>query len=271
MEKSAKDARFFFKTAKMAAIVLFFLIVLSQCVAEKKAHATEEKKEPVISGILVVDSSSSYVDKLSGEKLYKGFVVQPRVTVIAEKIGAYLSVQATKVANGKNFEESSANSVEYSVGVEKEVGILKIDGGYGFSDIKNSEGDMHFLYVVAELPDAIENLTPYVMAEVDIPVKKEILEGGFLYRAGAKYAIKASKQEITFDLSLAGHDGAYGYRPQVLSFGRLTVSTILKAWGLEVKPEINFQKRLGVSTKHGGIAEDRIWFGIQIAMPINFL
>ncbi len=106
------------------------------------------------------------------------------------------------------------------------------------------------------------------MAEVDIPVQKNILEGGFLYRVGARYALKVNKQKIAFDFSMAGHNGVYGYKPQALSSGRLTISTIFKMLGIEAMPEINFQKRFGTSHKNGGIVENLIWFGLRIVLPL---
>jgi len=256
---------------KFIIFLAVFFLISGSCSIKKASAGEAERKDPTISGIVMIDSSSMYVDKLSGAALYRGFVVQPSALIVLEKLGVYLNVTATKVADGKSFSKSSKNSVDYSIGAEKEIGILKIDAGYGFSDIKNSKGDLHFLYIVAELPNIIKNLTPYIMAEVDIPVQKKILEGGFLYRAGAKYALKVSKQEIILDLSVAGHDGVYGYKPQALSSGRLTVSTILEVWGLEVRPEVNLQKRFGLSSKHGGITDNVIWFGLRIALPIEFL
>lgn len=246
-----------------------FFLIIGSCSVKKSSAEEAEKKEPTISGIIMIDSASMYIDKLSGETLYRGFVMQPSGLVVFEKLGGlYLGITGTKVADGEKFTKSSKNSIDYIIGAEKEIGIMKIDAGYGFSDIKNSKGDLHFLYIIAELPNVIENLTPYVMTEVDIPVKKKILAGGFLYRAGAKYALKVSKQEIVFDLSVAGHDGAYGYKSQTLNSGRLTIFTIVEMWGLELKPEINLQKRFGLSPKHGGIADNVIWIGLRIALPI---
>jgi hypothetical protein len=117
----------------------------------------------------------------------------------------------------------------------------------------------------------VGKLTPYVTIEVDLPVKKEILEGGFMYRAGAKYPVKISGQPIEIDLSLAGHDGIYGYRREKISAARLTLSTLFKLGKLELTPELNFQKRLKYSSENGGIAKDRVYGGFRIALPFGIL
>jgi hypothetical protein len=219
-----------------------------------------------LAGYLMLDSYSTYVDKVSGETLHHGPLIQPRFSVMAEPWGVYLSVAG--YSNLKSFNKYSANSMEYAVGIEREFGSVKLDAGYGYSDIKSSKGDVHFFYSTIELRELVDKVSPYVMLELDLPVNKEILEGGFMYRMGAKYPVQVSGQIFDFDLSLAGHDGIYGYRPEKISSARLTLSTLFKLGHLELTPELNFQKRLGYSD---GIARDRIYGGLKMILPFDIL
>lgn len=60
-------------------------------------------------------------------------------------------------------------------------------------------------------------------------------------------------------------------RPERISSARLTLSTLFKLGQLEFTPELNFQKRLGYSYENGGIAKDRIYGGIKIALLFDIL
>jgi hypothetical protein len=189
--------------------------------------------------------------------------------IAAEPLGAYLIIGTYN--NFKRFNKHSANSLEYIVGIEREIGIIKLDAGYGYSDIKNSSGDVHYFYSIIEFREVVDKLTPYLALELDLPVSKDVLEGGFMYRAGGKYPVKISGQPIDIDLSIAGHDGSYGYRPEKISAARLTLSILFKLGHLELTPEINFQKRLGYSSENGGIAKDRIYGGLNLVLLFGIL
>lgn len=130
---------------------------------------------------------------------------------------------------------------------------------------------MYYFYGTVEFREVVDKLTPYMTIEVDLPVEREILEGGFMCRVGAKYPVKISKQSIDIDLSVAGHDGIYGYRTEKISSARLTISSLFKLGKLELAPEINFQKRLGYSYRDGGIAKDRTYGGLRMTLPFDVL
>lgn len=204
-------------------ITVFVLIIclLSVSVGGVAAEDSQSDKKFGLTGYFTVDPYSSYVDKVSGETIYNGPVIQSRLVVVAEPWGMYVSLVAYN--NFKSFDKHSANSLEYAIGIERELGIIKLDAGYGYSDIKNSRGDVHYFYSTIEFRELLNKLTLYLSLELDLPVKKEILEGGFMYRVGGKYPVKISDQSIDIDLSLAGHDGIYGYRPEKISSARLTL------------------------------------------------
>lgn len=247
------------------SLIIFFM--LWHCVAAALAEALQADKKFGLTGYLTIDTYSSYVDKVSGESLHNGPVIHSCLAVAAEPLGAYLFIGTYN--NLKGFNKHSGNSLEYAIGVEREIGIIKLDAGYGYSDIKNSRGDVHYFYSTIEFRELLDRLTPYLSLELDLPVKKEILEGGFMYRIGGKYPVKISEQTIDIDLSLAGHDGIYGYRPEKISSARLTFSTLFKLGHLELTPELNFQKRLGYSYENGGLSKDRIYGGLKMVLPFD--
>lgn len=243
--------------------------LLAVCVGGVAAEDAQADKKFVMTGYLTMDTYSSYVDKVSGEALHNGPVIYPHLFIAAEPLGAYMSIGL--YSNFKGFNKHAANSLEYAIGIEREIGIIKLDAGYGYSDIKSSKGDVHYFYSTMEFRELLNKATPYLSLELDLPVKKEILEGGFMYRIGGKYPVKIAEQTIDIDLSLAGHDGIYGYRPEKISAARLTLSTLFKVGGLELTPEINFQKHLGYSSENGGIAKDKIYGGLNLVLSFGIL
>ncbi|MFA4828868.1 MAG: hypothetical protein WC855_07115 [Thermodesulfovibrionales bacterium] len=252
-------------------ITVLGLIVclLAVCVGDVAAEDLQPDKKFGLTGYLTMDTYSSYVDKVSGETLHNGPVIHPNLLIAAEPLGIYISLGIYN--NFEGFNNHSANSLEYAVGIEREISLIKLDAGYGYSDIKSSKGDVHYFYSTIEFREVADKLTPYVTAELDLPVNKEELDGGFMYRVGGKYSLKISEQAIDIDLSLAGHDGIYGYRAEKISSARLILSTLFKFRHLELTPELNFQKRLGYSYENGGIAKDKIYGGLKMVLPFNIL
>ncbi|MFA5986089.1 MAG: hypothetical protein WC819_01920 [Parcubacteria group bacterium] len=217
------------------------------------AQASDEQEEATglsVSGDVTVATMN--VDALSGEKLSSHITIAP--TVIVSYDDFYASATLTTEDFDKRFSDNTANSVQISVGMEKEFAGITFDGGMGFLDTQNSAGDFWCIYLNAEMKELA--IIPYIKVEVDIPTNKEITEGGFLYRFGGKYAWN----EILFDLSVAGHDGAYGYKPQALSSGLLSVSREFTLWGQKIIPSVNIQKTFDTD----GIAEDLVWLNLQV-------
>lgn len=255
---------------KTPVLVLWLIIcMIAVCGSGIDAEDSQTEKNFRLTSYLLMDAYSSYVDKVSGETIHDGPVIYPHLLIAAEPSGIYASLGIYN--NFKGFNKHSANSLEYAIGIEREIGIIKLDAGYGYSDIKSSKGDVHYFYSTIEFREVLHKLTPYVTVELDLPVNKEILEGGFMYRVGGKYPVKISGQSINIDLSFAGHDGIYAYRPEKISSARLTLSTLFKLGHLELTPELNFQKRLGYSSEDGGIAKDRIYGGLKVVLPFGIL
>ena len=168
-----------------------------------------------------------------------------------------------------DFNDNYGTEADYIIGIHRIFGKVGVDVSYAFYnmyDIDNTAGDLHALILHLDLPEVFF-AKPYITLEEDFPVNREILEGGFMYRAGIKYNINLPKLPIDLDASFAGHDGACGKKPETISSVKLTVSSTLQLWKVDVTPMVNFQKRLGYKVRDGGMTEDRIWYGINFSIP----
>lgn len=241
---------------------IVFAVLMAVCMA-LPAVAAEKEKSP-ISANISVGAYGAYVDKLSGETLIDSVVIQPSVE-LSSSSGAYLIAEQyydTRDDGDRPYES------DFYVGIEKEIGryfIESIDVGYYFSDTKDYEADFHGPYLIINF-DNIFFATPYVIFEQDISTKEKEVDGGFLYRAGWQ---SVAFGFIDGDFSIAGHDGAYGYRSEPISSARATISTSFNVWRAEIAPEISYQKRLSdYSYEDGGIIkeDDFFWGGAKISL-----
>ena len=219
--------------------------------AQVSTEKEEEEGGFSVEGDVTV--STMNVDTMSGEKLSSRITIAP--TIIVSYGELYVSGTVTAEDFDRNFSHSTANAIEVSAGMEKEFAGITFDAGVSFSDTQGSAEDFWCIYLNAEMKEL--TVVPYVKVEMAIPTKKEVTEGDFLYRVGGKY----SWNDVLFDLSLAGHDGAYGYKPQALSSGLLSVSREFILWGQKLTPSVNVQKTFDTD----GIAEDLVWIGVKFA------
>lgn len=258
---------------------IVFVVLMTAYVALPAVAAAAEKEKFSIGGNISTSVTGAYIDKLSGETLIDNAVTQLSIE-LSSSSGIYLIAEQYYDSrdDGRSFE------TDFYLGIEKEIGrylIESIDIGYYFSDMKDSGADFHGPYLLVDFQDVF-GIIPYLEFEQDISTREEEIEGGFLYRAGLKRTIESVgnlNQPIDIDVSIGGHDGAYGYRPETVSSGRITISTTFVVWrGIEIIPEINYQRRLGHSGQvmedgeevPGGIIrdKDKIWGGIKISFPI---
>lgn len=243
----------------MKKIVVAVLMVV--CLA-LPAAAVEKEESPVNANISI-GAYGAYIDKLSGEILVDNAVIQPSIE-LSSSSGAYLIAEQY---HDSRDDGNRAYETDFYLGIEKEIGhyfIKSIDIGYYFSDTKDYKADFHGPYAVVDLED-IFGIIPYAILEQDISTKEDKIKGGFLYRAGLKY----SAASINADISIAGHDGAYGYRPEPISSAKATVSIAFNIRKIEIAPEISYQKRLSdYSYEDGGIIkkDDYVWGGAKISL-----
>ena len=229
--------------------------------------AGAEEKAPAFTGSVDVGWYNQYMDEVSGATNFNKPVIQPSVTV-SHKSGVYLNLWNSYSPKG-GFNSDFGDEADVSLGLEKEFGKFKFDAGYSYvnlQNLRNTEGDLHAVYLYLDGP-AVLGITPFVMTELDIPVDREILEGGFLYRVGVKSSVSIAEQPLEFSLSAGGHDGVYGLRPELVSSGRATLSTTISVWKLAVTPKVSYQRRFGYAAEDGGMIEkkDKVWGGVNLS------
>jgi len=110
-------------TITVLGLIVCLLLV---CVCGVAAEDSQSDKKFGLAGYLMMDTYSSYVDKVSGETLHNSPVIYPHLLIAAEPLGIYLSLGAYH--NFKSFNRHSANSLEYAIGIEREIGITHIQG-----------------------------------------------------------------------------------------------------------------------------------------------
>lgn len=243
--------------AVLAVATLFFSV---------NSNAAEE---PKFSVALDAAYYSHYVGEISGNVSHDNSVFQQSVTLTHNPSGIYALVWNSYSPKG-GVNSDYGDEVDYIIGFSKEIRGFTVDAGYAFYDlhkIGHTEGDLHALYLNVDAPE-IHSIVPYLKVEINLSTDKDILEGGVMYRAGIKHSIEIAKQTIDLDLSIAGNDGAYGYVPDLVSSGKLGISTTFRVWKLEITPEINLQKVLGHTEEDGGIAGDKAWWGTSISLPL---
>lgn len=230
--------------------------------------ALAEKNEKRFEVGVNVEHNSRFMGNPAGGTIYEHDVYQSSITITDKPTGIYGGVWWSVSPRG-GTNDDFGDEIDYFLGIHRTVlEWFEIDAGYAYynlQDIKNTEGDLHHLHLTMSLP-TIFKFSPYITAEKYIPEDKSILDGGFVHRFGVKYPVTLprflKKQVVDFDLSLGGHDGAFGTRPEKISSGKLSISSTFKLWKVDVTPNINFQERFGYKEENGGLAEDKVWFGV---------
>lgn len=221
-----------------------------------------------LDGTLDFRYSSKYMGG-AGQILYDHHVLQKDVMFSVEPIGLYGVVWSSySPRNGIN--QDFGDEIDFILGISSPVWKLEMDLSYSYYncyDINDTEGDLHALVLVTDFPE-IYHLKPYLKLERDVPFDEDILPGGFIYRLGAEYDLQLGKI-FSFDVSLAGHDGAFGTKKETISSSRLSLSTVFNWGNVEIVPSIDFQKCLGKDIEDGGMTEDKIWYGISISIPFS--
>ncbi len=203
----------------------------------------------------------------SGSTAYDKEVFQQSITGVLIPLGLYFGVWDSFSPNG-SLNGDYGDEVDYFAGIKRQIGEFTFKLEYVFAniyDLESTEGDLHVISLRTDFPD-LYGATPFLKMEQDIP--DNIGDGGFLYRAGFCYTLNAIEElPLNLAVSLAGHDGAYGRRPEKISSARLEVSTDICFRKATITPMVNFQKCLGYSREEGGMSEDKIWAGINVSIP----
>jgi len=251
---------------KLAAILCMIFIAIFPSDSFSEDHGLE------ITGALSGSYANAYIGCVPGSTAYDGSVYQGDLEIdfkIYETI-FYLELwNSYSPHDGAN--KDWGDEIDYITGVKKKIGEFSFDLSYmyyNFANLKNTEGDLHAIYLNMDFQE-IMGIIPYVTIEGDIPQDKDVLEGGMMYRAGMKYSPKFFGQPIDMDLSIGGHDGAYGTRKEIVSSVRGVLSTTVDFKIINVTPQISYQKRVGYSVEHGGLTENKFWYGITMSIPFT--
>jgi len=250
----------------LAVLIAVFVFCSTAVWAVEKGE-----KEKILTGELGFSFYNKYVGCTDGQVYFNKPVVQGSLLVSHEPTGIYAEIWSSYSPTG-GWNSDFGDEIDFSVGIEREIIGLTIDAGYSYYNLHNLKhiaGDLHALHLNVDFPSTYY-VTPYVGLEVDIPTNKEILEGGFLYKAGLKHTLKVG-HPVDIDLSVSGHDGAFGAEPELISSGNLKISSTFAVLGVDVTPEINLQKRIGKKVEDGGLTQNIVWYGITVSYPFDIL
>jgi hypothetical protein len=220
---------------KKVALVVFVVALLLTSFSLAFGEEANEKKALSFSGKL--GCFSTLIVETTGESMERGGC-EPSVT-LHNPTGLYIS--SVGYMTKKELEE-----VDGYAGYAAEYKGFKFDGGYGFYSISNSAGNLHAFYLSAESPEFFKGVSVNAYFEADVPTSRKALEGGWIWKVGAK---KSAPVELKFDVG--GNDGAYGTEAKLLSFARAMVSTEFSPFGIKTVPSISFQKGFGGIAEHG--------------------
>ena len=247
----------------MKNLIVVLAVLAMASIFSVPAMAQEEGGERMFSFGFETGAYSKYVDELSGYRILD----EPVVTAFAEinhGSGAYLAVEGYKSLNGEDYDE-----VNLYVGFSSEAWGSLWEVGYAYYQ----EYELHGIYASTQLTRfEFWGFTPFVDVEVDIPDNDEAGDGGFLYRVGLLTSVPVFEQEIDLSFSVAGHDGAWGTRSELVSSAKIAASTTITLVEevAEIVPEVSYQKRLGYAPageedeSAGGMTNNEFWMGAKV-------
>lgn len=207
---------------------------------------------------------TKYIGGLSGSTIFDEPVIQPLVAVTHKPTGLYAKGWASYSPRG-GFDSDFGDEFDIYTGVKKTFAGFTFDFGvayYNTAKFGSSKEDFYGIYLITDFP-TFAGITPYLWLEGDGPINGA--EGGYLYRAGLRYGFEVCKLPLGIEASLAGHDGAYGTHPELVSSARLSIFGTVKVWKIGITPLINFQKSLGHAVENGGMTKDEVWGGINLS------
>ena len=247
----------------LLVIILMLMVLIPAAVLAEECPPSDNRNKLI--GEIGMDFYSRYVCGTSGGVAYNRPVVQGNVKFSLEPLGLYAKFwgSGALTQNGGNH---FSNEIDLIVGIARTIWKFRVDVGYAFYDMHpqfRGRGDLHAVLGTISFPSRI--IEPYITIEYDIPTDKKTLEGGLIYRVGLSKPFGLRKNLLLIsDLSLGGNDGAFGFRPDPISYARGGLTLCWFPWkNFSVSPQIYYQKRLGHHPSNGGIARDAFWGGIS--------
>jgi hypothetical protein len=244
----------FFSSLALVVCIIMLSVGLSYA-----ADATENSMEFSATTSLV----SKYVGSLTAATFYDKPALQGQFTATHKPTGLYASVWAS-VAD--NFNRNKGTELDFPM-----IGMIQRWKGFTF-DLCGSyynlmpightgKEDYYGIALRVEYPK-MTGIVPYTNFEYYISSGSSSLNG-LAYRMGAyRYWWGAFKT----DLAIFGHGEAFGTREELMSAVRLSLSySYLLKKNLYFIPEVSGQKRLGYKPVNGGLTEDVVQGGVNLA------
>ncbi len=214
---------------KMKKLLVALVAILTIAIS-----ANAQAEENMFSGTAKAGLYSSYVAGVTGVTFHKNPLLQQSLTVTHNPSGAYVSLWSSYCS-----EKDFGREIDYTAGICRPVGPLQVDISYSYYNlipISTFNGDLHALVMNVDFPK-VGDVTPFINLEQDLPVNKDVLPGGFLYKVGGKFEIAG----VNCALYAGGHDGAYGIKRETVSIIRLNGCYDLKFDTLTVTPAVGLQ------------------------------
>lgn len=207
-----------------------------------------------------VDFRSQYVGGMTGTRIVNEPVVQPSLTVSRGNCyaNAWASFHTTNPLRLRKGDE-----LDLSGGCTWSLGVVKHNLSILYYDIypmKTLRGDLFALRDTLTFPQVV-GWTPSLAIELDIPQDKQRLPGGLLYKVEISRDIFIGGDRVIGSMAFGGHDGAYGLKPETVSFTRGIIAYPTRIGSVNVSPSLMFQW----GGKKGGVADDAVLLGINIS------
>jgi hypothetical protein len=222
-----------------------------------------------LTGVLDLGYKSVYVSSPGGT-LYNDSVFQQDI-ILEAPLGLY-GIFWSSYSPEKGINSDFGDEIDFILGIYQE----RFKLGFNFSyiylnawDINSTEVDFNLFVLNVDLPKLFW-ISPYINLEYDASFDEDILPGGFIYRVGCAYEdsllIQKFNLKYGFNFSMIGHDGVFGLDSQALSSARVKLNITYNLGNMEIIPEITYQKTFK-DVQDGGLSEDKLWWGINLAVP----
>src|SRR4030042_5471939 len=142
---------------------LIFSVLVAIFVFASTAVWAGEEKTFSISGEL--GFFTPYIDEYTGEKIANGMVGQPGLTLTNNPSGLYVGVLGYITRTG-------VDEIDIYLDYASELAGLKLDAGYSFCNLADTNGDLHAFYFGAESPEIIAGISLTGYLEADIPTNE---------------------------------------------------------------------------------------------------
>ncbi|PIT90238.1 MAG: hypothetical protein COU22_03260 [Candidatus Komeilibacteria bacterium CG10_big_fil_rev_8_21_14_0_10_41_13] len=216
-----------------------------------------------------LDYANKYLAGISGMKVYSTDVLQPSLTILPGWKYLDFNIAGTVWASYSypKWNEDFGDEVDITLTFSRQVNDLQFGlnaSYYNLFDLETTKGDLTDLTWFFER--SAGSITNYLKLELAMGMDPEILEGGFLYRAGL---ILNMPLDFTFDVSVAGHNGAFSTEVDWLNSAKTSFGWHLNLPNnLQLQPTISYQKGLGEDPQNGGLADNCWWLSINYQAEI---